>query len=310
MDIAYFKEFVVLAETCNYWSAAERLFIGQSSLSKHIKNLEKQLGAPLFARTSRKVELSEFGKLMLPYAQSVAKLQYEYESAAYTYLNREDEPLNIATIPVIAHYNITDILIKFQRNHPTVKVNVQEADTLVVREMLLERKCNIAFFRDSTAYMEHNAEKEARLVKIPYRKDRLVAVLPSDHPLAKEKQIALPQLAAEHFAFIQHDTMPYELCMRACQEAGFVPQVVFTSHNLEAILDMVRKGSCVSLLFTNHVAFPYNIHFGEIGQTPPFAAIPVTPEIWTTVYMASLKGEKLSAAATHFIDYCKTATLD
>lgn len=174
----------------------------------------------------------------------------------------------------------------------------------------MERKCNIAFFRDSTAYLEHDAEKEAQLVKIPYRKDRLVAVLPSDHPLANEEQIALPQLATEYFAFIQQDTMPYELCMRACQEAGFVPQVVFTSHSLEAILDMVRKGSCVSLLFTNHVAFPHNIQFGEIGETPPFVSIPVTPEIWTTVYLAHLKGEKLSAAATHFIDYCKTTTLD
>ena len=59
MDIIYFKEFAVLAVMQNYWAAAERLFIGQSSLSKHIKTLEKHLGAPLFDRTTRKVELTE-----------------------------------------------------------------------------------------------------------------------------------------------------------------------------------------------------------------------------------------------------------
>ena len=48
MDISYFQEFVVLSETKNYWAAAERLFIGQSSLSKHIKALENHLGAPLW----------------------------------------------------------------------------------------------------------------------------------------------------------------------------------------------------------------------------------------------------------------------
>ena len=69
MDINYFREFVILAETKNYWAASERLFIGQSSLSKHIKTLEKSLGAALFDRTSRKVELTEFGKRMLPYAR-------------------------------------------------------------------------------------------------------------------------------------------------------------------------------------------------------------------------------------------------
>lgn len=83
MEIGYFREFVVLAETQNYWAASERLFIGQSSLSKHIKTLEKQLGAPLFDRTSRKVALTEFGRLMLPYAKAVASLQFEYETAAF-----------------------------------------------------------------------------------------------------------------------------------------------------------------------------------------------------------------------------------
>ena len=68
MEISYFNEFVILAETRNYWAASERLYIGQSSLSKHIKTLESQLGAPLFDRTSRKVELTEFGAKMLPYA--------------------------------------------------------------------------------------------------------------------------------------------------------------------------------------------------------------------------------------------------
>lgn len=165
MDISYFREFVILAETRNYWAASERLFIGQSSLSKHIKTLENYLGAPLFHRTSRKVGLTEFGQLMLPYAQSVSQLKYEYESAAFTYLHRENEPLVIATIPVIAHYNITDILIQFQRNHPTIQVDVREADTLIVREWLLDRKCNIAIFRDSTAYLEHDPEKEAQMVK-------------------------------------------------------------------------------------------------------------------------------------------------
>ena len=306
MDISYFREFVVLAETRNYWAAAERLFIGQSSLSKHIKTLEKQLGAPLFDRTSRKVELTEFGRLMLPYAQSVARVQQEYESASFTYLHRENQPLTIGTIPVFARYNITDILIQFQRSYPTIQVNIQEADTLVIRQWLLEQKCHIGIFRDSTVLPEPEQDKESPLIKIPYRNDRLLAVLPSNHPLVGEKEIALAQLSGEQFALIQQDTMPYELCIRACRDAGFMPHVVFSSHSLEAILDMVRKGNCVSLLFTNHVSFSQN----AAGEHSPFAAIPVTPAIRTTVYLGYLKNAKLSPAARQFIDYCKTNTID
>lgn len=101
MEISYFREFVVLAETQNYWAASERMFIGQSSLSKHIKTLERQLGAPLFDRSSRRVALTEFGRLMLPYAQKVASLQYEYEAAAFNYRETGGETLRLASIPVI-----------------------------------------------------------------------------------------------------------------------------------------------------------------------------------------------------------------
>lgn len=301
MDISYFKEFVILAETRNYWAAAERLFIGQSSLSKHIKTLEKQLGAPLFARTSRKVELTEFGRLILPYAQSIAKLQYEYETAAYNHLHTGEDILRIASIPAMAQYDIIDTLIRFQAAYPSVQVHTQEDDTLVIREWLVNHTCDVAFIRDSTAYLEHDPDKEAQLVKIPFCQDHLVAVLPKSHPLAGADHVELPALQQASFALIRQGSMPYTLCMRACRDAGFTPQVLFTSHNLDTILDTVTKGSCVALLFSRHVN-----HFFDPKQSlsPPFAVVPVTPPIRTTVYLCYPKNKTLSRAAAHFIDHC------
>lgn len=217
MEISYFRDFVILAETQNYWAAVERLFIGQSSLSKHIKTLEKSLGAPLFNRTSRKVELTEFGKRMLPYAQSVSKLQYEYEAAAFNSLHQENEVLNIASIPAMAHYGITDILIRFQRDFPTVRVSTYEADTLDVRERLLDRRCELAFYRDSVAYLEHDPDKEAQISKFSFFHDLLVAVLPRDHPLAGEKSIELRQLKDEYFTFIMEITPTLPGCSSAAR---------------------------------------------------------------------------------------------
>lgn len=304
MDIAYFKEFVVLAETKNYWAAAERLFIGQSSLSKHIKTLEKQLGGPLFSRTSRKVELTEFGRLMLPHAQAISKLQYEYETAAYNFLHVGVESLRIASIPAMAQYHITDTLLGFQMEYPKVQIHTQEDDTLVIREALIHRNCDLAFLRDSDVYLEHDPDKESQMVKLPFCRDSLVAVLPREHPLAGAGQIELSQLAEENFALIKQDTMPYKLCIRACREAGFTPQVAFTSHHLDAILDMVTKGSCVALLFSSHVDYPID---SVLSIAPPFAVVPVSPEILTTVYLCYLKSPTLSEAAAHFVAHCMHA---
>ena len=75
MEIDYIREFVVLTETENFLEAAERLFISQSSLTRHIKSLEEDLGMQVFDRTTRKVTLNNFGKLFLPYAKEISRIQ-------------------------------------------------------------------------------------------------------------------------------------------------------------------------------------------------------------------------------------------
>ena len=301
MDISYFREFAMLAETRNYWAAAERLFIGQSSLSKHIMTLEKQLRAPLFDRTSRKVELTQFGQLMLPYANQISKLQHEYQTVAYNYLHVGIEKLRIASIPAMAQYNITDALLNFQSAYPSIQIHTIEEDTMVIREALLNNECDLAFFRDSPLYLEHDPDKDVQLVKLPFCQDKLVAVLPHNHPLAKAGYLELSQLAEEKNALIITDSMPYYLSILDCPGAGFSPRVVFSSHHIEGILDMVTKGNCVSLLFSSHVDYPID---SVLSIAAPFSVIPIQPEIQTTIYLAYLRNRPLSPAASCFLEHC------
>ncbi|MCD8155477.1 MAG: LysR family transcriptional regulator [Clostridiales bacterium] len=300
MDISYFHEFVILAETKNFWEASERLYISQSALSKHIKNMEIRLGTPLFSRTSRKVELTEFGRRMLPYAQSIARLEYGYETEAFNFTHQKYASLNFGTIPDMAHFHITDALLRFKLAYPNIPIDIQEADTLILRKMLLERKCELAFLRDSRSYFEKDPDEELLMEKVPYIQDDIVAVLPADHPLCESECVELKQLSGERFAMLHQNTLPYDLCMCACREVGFIPDIVFTSHNLESILDMVRIGGCVALLFRNHVSFPYSV---DLVDHPPFVPVSLTPLIETTVCLAYRKNDRLSPAAEYFIEY-------
>ena len=81
MNTEYLKEFVVLAETKNFWEASDRLYMNQSTLSKHIKSLENELGVDLFLRTTRRVELTNYGQTFLPYAKSITHFEFEGISA-------------------------------------------------------------------------------------------------------------------------------------------------------------------------------------------------------------------------------------
>lgn len=117
MDINYICEFSVLAETCSYMEAADQLFISQSALSRHIKSLEEELGVQLFDRSTWKVSLSRYGAVFLPFARQIAATRYEYETALAAAQNACHGNIRIGTIPVMSHYQITDLLAEFQKNN-------------------------------------------------------------------------------------------------------------------------------------------------------------------------------------------------
>ena len=188
MDLNYLREFVVLAQTGNYMEAAEILYSSQSTLSKHIKSLEAELGVPLFDRTTRKVRISKFGELLLPYAKQIVELQDKYTALLQSSLQTDREVLTIGSIPALAQYNITDIFMNFKKSRPQSTINVMQGGSEEMKEMLRQKKCELAFIRDT-------GEVDDALVKIPYAVDTMVAVLPTNHPLAKQKTISLRMLA-------------------------------------------------------------------------------------------------------------------
>ena len=150
MELSYIREFVVLAETGNYLEAADTLFIAQSSLSRHIKSIEMDLGAPLFDRTTRKVSLNGFGQAFLPYARQMVQIQEEYENVLQSYLSGISSAITVASIPSMVRYNITDVLAGFQQANPRYKLNILEADSSQTLQLLLEGIEFVHITKDTT----------------------------------------------------------------------------------------------------------------------------------------------------------------
>lgn len=300
MDINYFKEFSVLAETKNYWEAAERLFINQSTLSKHIKSMENELGIPLFSRTTRKVALTEFGTALLPYAQSIMHTQFEYSALLLQKQNSMKGLLAVGSIPAMAQYNITQLLLNFQRSYPDYSFRVTEDDAKNLKKLLTTKKCELIFLRESKHDIPNTAETPDDLVRIPYITDYLVALLPNGHPLADRTELTLRDLQNENFCFLKESSMIYDICRLACQEADFIPNIVFDSHRLDSIFDMVTYGKCIALLMNRHTKNALNT-----PEAASFSAIKIVPAISTQISLCYLKNSALSKPAEHFIKYFK-----
>ncbi len=285
MDISYFKEFVVLAQTSNFVEAANKLFSSQSTLSKHIKNMESELGVRLFDRTSRKFEITKFGQLLLPYAKQIVDLQDRYIVVLQRNLANDREHLTLGSIRALAQYNITDILLDFKKTRPQSTINIVQAGPIELKGMLRQKKCELAFIRTTN-------EIDNDLIRIPYAVDNLVALLPTTHPFAKRKSIALRMLAGEDFLLPEKHRYLYKLSASACKKSGFEPKVAHTDDKFETLVDLVIKGMGVALLMKQLALYVSN---------PKIAIVDVSPCVTSQISLCHLKGVELSEAAKHFV---------
>lgn len=285
MEINYLKEFVVLAQTGNFLEAADILYSSQSTLSKHVKRMETELGVPLFDRTTRKVAISKYGQLLLPYAKQIAEIQEKYTTALNSILENDRDTLTIGSIYGLAQYKITDVLVNFKKSHPQVILNVMQASSKDLTEMLRQKKCELALIRDIE-------DDEDEFTKLPFAIDTIVAVLPVTHPLAKQETIPLRMLADENFLLTLPETMPYQLSMKACELSEFEPRVTYNDPEAENLVDLVTKGMGISLLLKQLVLYRSN---------PKIAVVDITPRVTTEINICYPKEIKLSDAAKRFI---------
>lgn len=301
MNTDYLKEFVVLAETKNFWEASDRLYMNQSTLSKHIKNLETDLGVDLFSRTTRRVELTSYGQAFLPYAKSITHFEFEGKQTLQRMRNIENGLLTIGAFPSMPQYHITPLLSQFQTLYPDGTIRITEDDPMHLMHYLENESCEIIFQREDKATFEKNFLNDTLVTRIPYLKDQLVALLPISHPLAGASSITLQQLKDDRFCFIKEGSLMYQISMNACQNANFVPNIVFTSHRIDSILDMVTNQNCVALLMDAHLKLPEN---GPKQTDAPWCIVPITPVISSQISICYRNDKPLSKNAQLFVDLC------
>lgn len=293
MEIKYLRDFVILAQTGNFMEAADILYCSQSALSKHIQSIEKELGVPLFERTTRKVKISKFGELLLPYAKEITQLHEKFTAAIQNSLDSEQDMLTIGAIPALAQYHITEVMVQYKKTRSQSTLNVIQAGSGELRDFVQQKKCELAFIRllDEEYFPE--------MVEVPFAADTLAAVVPVNHPLAKKKTIELLSLANEDLLLLEKNTLLYYLSINACEKCGFTPRIAHTDHMLENLVDMVAKGLGIALLMK-----PLALHLA----TPGTVVVDLEPMIKTTIKICYLKESKLSLAANHFLLCAKSVS--
>ena len=265
MELQDVKEFVVLANLCNYQEAAEALFMSQPTLTRHIQRLEKELGGQLFVRTTRRMRLSSFGKLFLPCAQELVCVEHSFREEYRETSRQTCETIRICAIPTMAAYRFTDILANFRNTYPQYHIEVEE---LVTLDGLSER---IAGGTVDFAMIHGPENWDDGIGHFTLFEDRLVAALPLGHPLANLESIRLAALKNESFITPPQTSVVYERWSAACRNQQFTPKIGYSGHREDVLLSFVRNGFGVGILTrrTAEYAGEEGIRLIELSSVPP-----------------------------------------
>jgi DNA-binding transcriptional LysR family regulator len=223
MDLRHLRYFVALAEELNFSRAAGRVHLSQPALSQQIQKLEGELGVALFQRTKHRVELTQAGQVLLKGARQVLVQVEQSARAAREAGGVQRSQLRVGFPEYVNHTPVADILETFQRRYPYVELKEHEMFTLqqTLQQIgeLRDGKLDVGFL---LAPVEEEALEFEHVLSI-----ELVAVIPQEHPLAAEREVALRDLAGERIILFSRRFHPgcYDYIVRCCKEAGFIPKV-------------------------------------------------------------------------------------
>ena len=243
MDLTAVRSFVTVAEQSSFSRAADLLMIAQPAVSQQIKRLERELGAQLLRRSTRRVELTQAGQAFMPRARAILaevdRAEQEMRLLAAGLAGR----VAVGFVGT-ATYDLLPRLSRAVRAHsPAVRLELFGEQLSPGLEVdLLERRVDVAVLRDPT--------RDPSLRIHWLRSERLVAALPADHALADREDVAVRDLAAEVFVTHPsgHRSVMYDAVMAVCRSVGFQPVEVVEVRETATLVAFVAAGIGVALV--------------------------------------------------------------
>lgn len=233
---------VAVAETSNFTRAAERCMVVQSALSHQIARLERELGAKLFERTSRRVLLTPAGEAFLPAARqaldAAERARAEVAAAAGEIRGR----LAIGAIPTVTAVDLPLVLRRFHQRHREVRISLRSGASEEFVERVRQGTLDVAFLG-----LPPGARPKGVRGRELARGD-LVAVVTPGHPLAGEERVTLSRLAGEPFVDFPAGTAGRSQSDEAFAAAGIAREVAFEVSTPDFMARLIRLGLGIGML--------------------------------------------------------------
>jgi len=247
MTTTQLKYFVAAAGMQSFTKAAELFYITQTAMTQQIKALEETVGTPLFDRSTRPITLTPAGEAFLLDARAILErmdISLQHAKNASTGLSGS---LRIGYVRGYERSSLSNLLRSFHSEYPNVLISLYRNATDALAAALLHGELDLIVTWDSTNLVSNPSVGHFKLADA-----RLVAALYPGHPLAGRHSLTRRELKDEHILFMSpsdtEDSYGDAIYMQLYQNAGYKPNIVFRSSDIESILIMVAAEEGVSIL--------------------------------------------------------------
>ena len=268
MDIKNLITFIHVAELRSFTKAGDKLGYSQSTVSFQIRQLENELGVPLFERINRTVTLTSHGSRLLQSAYKINEVlqDFEHEKEQETEVSGK---VRLAMADSLCNEVIRRVFPELNKNYPGIKLECISAGTQEMFRLLNQNEADLMYTLDSHIYDTNFAILQEARISTHF-------VCAADNPLAERDHVPVEELAKQPFLLTEKGMSYRRLMDEQLAARSLEIKPVFVSGNADLICHLVEKGEGISLL-PDYVTRPY------VGKgTLRYVSVPeIRLEVWT-----------------------------
>ena len=290
MDIKTLRYFLQICEDGSFSKASKNLYISQQGLSKSIGNLEKEIGVPLFNRTSTGNQLTEYGEYLNNKASTIV-YQFDILTEGIEDIKQKNKKfLNIGVPFGVINALSLDLINEFNKIYPNIVLNIKEYTDSKCEEAILNGDVDLGF---AIAYFDKD-KFDYKIVKY----EKLYAIINKKHPLANRDYIDFSDLKNEKIIINSTESKIHHNFLIKCLENGFNPNIIIQTDEMILVTDFSKRNEGIGI----------SINFSHT-PTCKINYVPFKDDSFTwDIYMVTKKNTHINSTMKKFMDFIENNT--
>ncbi|MBS7148235.1 MAG: LysR family transcriptional regulator [Intestinibacter bartlettii] len=286
MTFEQLSYFIAIVENDTFFDAACEMNISQSSLSKQIMKLEKELDLTLFDRTTRSATLTQAGEFFYNEAKQLIEHYKLTLENIEKFKSLHENKLHIAVLPIQTQYNLNTLFNSFRKENPNIELQITEVEDDRLIEGISKNEYDLIIARETM--FDKSQFKTYQLAK-----DELIAAISSEHKLSQRDKLTFDDIKNENFILMNPYTSIYQLCINKLKENNIDANIIRTART-ESIIGSVAINEGISLLPKSNF---------EVFHQKNINTISLEPQIALSVVLAKHKKTASNIAIKEFIKF-------